>query len=345
MDMLMDLFVLALLVIILWGIKIKPRGFFDDYLSKDCTGILKGIFAVVVIFHHLSQRTGGGLVFPLFQGVGYLAVAVFFFASGYGLMVSFAKKGEAYSKHFFRHRLPPVLLPFIVILILYKIYFLFYEGKSIQYLWEKLIWESNTWYVIALLVLYIFFGLSIKLLKKPEKIIAAMFAGTLIYCCACFFIIRDQFWWYNSCFSLNLGLIFGLYGKSIDSFIKRNWIGFLLGTSALLAVKFTFAEGLQKQQFYQVVTYQEAALLFCLLIVLISMKIKIGNKVLSFLGDISYELYLFHGLIILAARSWLINIQNNLLFSAVVIFASIPIAFGLHKLFKFILSKIQLKLA
>jgi hypothetical protein len=51
----------------------------ENYLSIDTCQSYRGIFAIVVVFHHLAQRTECGGVFYFFTKVGYLAVAVFFF--------------------------------------------------------------------------------------------------------------------------------------------------------------------------------------------------------------------------------------------------------------------------
>ena len=66
-----------------------------------------------------------------------------------------------------------------------------------------------------------------------------------------------------------------------------------------------------------------AVISFCLVIMLFSMKIKCSNPVLSFLGKISLELYLIHGLFIQLFKGQLCMIQNDFLFIAAVLICSV----------------------
>ena len=88
---LMDVLPIFLVLIMLYKIKfIKPFSIVNEnYLSISTCRAYKGIFAIVIIFHHLAQKTENGLLFQLFSGIGYLGVSVFFFFSGYGLLRSY----------------------------------------------------------------------------------------------------------------------------------------------------------------------------------------------------------------------------------------------------------------
>lgn len=58
-----DVLVLALAIIILCDIQaVKPLN--KDYLSLESCNSFRGIFALVVIFHHLAQETSGGGAIP-----------------------------------------------------------------------------------------------------------------------------------------------------------------------------------------------------------------------------------------------------------------------------------------
>lgn len=53
-----------------------------DYLSKENTDCVKGIFAVSILLHHIAQFNPVELpyyVHILVQSMGYLSVSVFFF--------------------------------------------------------------------------------------------------------------------------------------------------------------------------------------------------------------------------------------------------------------------------
>lgn len=80
------------------------------YLSKEQTDCLKGLFAILVLVHHLYQHSG--LISNLYLGVlfnslGYFAVAIFLFLSGFDLEISYKKNGQEYLRGFVRSKIIP----------------------------------------------------------------------------------------------------------------------------------------------------------------------------------------------------------------------------------------------
>ena len=60
-------------------------------LTKENTLALKGIFAIIVLVHHIYQYSllVDGHVGWMLQASGWLSVSIFFFLSGYGLTKSY----------------------------------------------------------------------------------------------------------------------------------------------------------------------------------------------------------------------------------------------------------------
>ena len=115
----------VLFVSFLIGIKISPRGQFRvDSLSLDAMTSLKGVMAIFVLFHHISQKqvfqeTG---TISFFQEIGFLFVGVFFFTSGYGLYKSFSTKTD-YLKVFLKRRVLPIVCSYYVMIAVYAVYY------------------------------------------------------------------------------------------------------------------------------------------------------------------------------------------------------------------------------
>ena len=65
----------------------------SEYLSVQQTKNLKGIFTLIVLFHHLAIFASVGDVYNIFINSGYIAVGGFLFISGYGLMYQYMHKG------------------------------------------------------------------------------------------------------------------------------------------------------------------------------------------------------------------------------------------------------------
>ena len=95
-------------------------------MTQQKTKRIQGLFAVLIIFHHLSQMVSAPWLpdsirrpgLELFVPVGYLLVAFFFFSSGYGLTKSMRSK-EDYFDEFFVRRLNRVLFVSIAVDIVY----------------------------------------------------------------------------------------------------------------------------------------------------------------------------------------------------------------------------------
>lgn len=75
----MDVYAIVLGIILICVTKFNPLTFNESYLDLEQTQILRGIFAVVIVFHHISLCTNSGFLFKCFSGVGYLSVGMFFF--------------------------------------------------------------------------------------------------------------------------------------------------------------------------------------------------------------------------------------------------------------------------
>ena len=74
-----------------------------------------------------------------------------------------------------------------------------------------------------------------------------------------------------------------------------------------------------------------ASAFFVPLVLLLSLKATIDHPILNFVGDISLDLFLIHGLWITGIRSNLLHIGNDALFCFVVLGGSIVSAVALHK--------------
>ena len=112
----MDIFILLLIITLIYLLPVN-----NDYLGVNSTNGLKGLLALGIVFHHLSQWVTTGTEFVNFKYMGTYIVSVFFFISGYGLYVQNNRK-EDYLDNFLSKRLSKILTPFIAISSIYLIY-------------------------------------------------------------------------------------------------------------------------------------------------------------------------------------------------------------------------------
>lgn len=348
-NMLMELLPIGLFAIVIVGIKPAKTisAINDDYLTIDTFKTYKGIFAIVVVLHHLAQRTqGGGSLFRDFSHIGYLAVAAFFFYSGYGLQKSYMTKCDLYRKDFLKKRLPVVLFPYIVVTVFYWIVNWlngeFYSFKDVMasFISGKPI-VLFSWYVITIIIFYLVFWILMTVCKKNYY--AMLIGGVIWYVLYTLFCIKMKYgsWWYNTPHILILGMSWAIWEEKLTKIIKRYqfiiplvWIAFAVA----FVLKVIYSSQIPTRiisLLIEIVT----VILFVISLVLYSMKSKIDNKILRFLGDISFEIYLIQGLFIQLFRGNRIYIENEFVWAYLVLASSIAGGYILHIVFSKILAK------
>lgn len=300
------------------------------------------MLALTIVLHHLALRVKvDTFLFKYFSEVGFLVVSVFFFFSGYGVQKSYITKQESYRKGFLLHRLPTVLIPYVIITALYWLmYFVDGTRYSIKDIIAQLVEGTPivtfSWYIVTISVFYVVFWVMMTLCKQRYGLmicIGCLWYITYVICCIKMGY-KDQ--WYNSGQLLIFGMWFATYEKRIIRVIEKTYFVFTPATLLLCAVIYCF-----KNPIASVLRIDSAllllrmtvAVLFVLIGVLFSLKFAIGNKLLRFLGDISLEIYLLQGLFIAGLRNSIIYIQNDSLWCIMVLAGTIMLAYVLHHIF------------
>lgn len=334
----MDLFVITLLVLPFIGMEISKDGYFSDYLRPQQTNQYKAFFAFVVILHHLAQRTQTGVLFPFFNKIGYLAVGMFFFISGYGLMFQYIKKKEQYIDHFLSHRLLKVLIPYFIAMVLYylayKIIGLDISIKSaLQSFLTQRPYVSFSWYILATIFFYLIFYVSAKIFKEHYMFMIVMIAaGLVLYGFICHSLGHGT-WWYNTCTCFLLGIVWGRYNKVITQWLQRKWMISILFSLVGFILFFQLSQKTNiSGLWYHLFTHYVSSAFFCITLAFAGMKVRLNSKILQFISKISYEMYLLHGLAILFLRNDIWSIKSDLLFTAVVVLGSPLVAILFHLL-------------
>lgn len=160
-----------------------------DYWSKSVTDCVKGYMCICVLIHHLYQHSGffSHTYFGHFlQMLGYWAVGVFLFVSGYGLMFSFKNK-EGYLKTFFSRRSFPLYFSYAVLVIIY--FAVFPENISLEFVLRSFLWGGTVvytgWFFQMILPLYLIFYLSFRFVKKTLTgfVLFLLFCGAYAFAC------------------------------------------------------------------------------------------------------------------------------------------------------------------
>ena len=331
----MDIFILLLIITLIYLLPVN-----NDYLGVNSTNGLKGLLALGIVFHHLSQWVTTGTEFVNFKYMGTYIVSVFFFISGYGLYVQNNRK-EDYLDNFLSKRLSKILTPFIAISSIYLIYRningqaltitffvdLFKKGSTVIY---------NGWFVDIIILMYVFFYISFKIFSNRT---VAILVNTLLIVGYIILAIKlgYVFWWYNSSLPFVLGLLWAKNKKYIDGILNKYYFIILVCITGLLFISHQYSFVLKKLHIVDSVSYGFAAnidnIIFTIFFILMARKIDFSNKYLLFLGKISFELYMIHGLVMsIFGKCFVTSRLNDVVFTILVVVTSITLAWIINSI-------------
>lgn len=296
----MIIYVIAIAVLCLIGGKPYLRGFNRDYLAKENTDGVRGVFILLIFAAHFI-----GYVDPFtapldilyrkfWRAMGQAVVTCFLFYSGYGIALNIRQKGEEYVRNMPRRRILSTLLTFDCSVMIYSFLQL---GRGKVYMLKTFIlsllaWESvgnSNWYIFAILGLWFITWLVLR-----GKELNAMTVAQVTVCTFGFILFlrcagRDS-WWYNTILCYPMGMWFFLYKDKIDNFMSEEgnyWaVAILTGIAYVVAHKFWDPPS--------GVMYALTMLLFTLCVVFLTMKFQIRNPVLIYCGRHVGGLFFLH---------------------------------------------------
>lgn len=273
------------------------------YLDRGLSSFVKLICSLLILLHHYSQYAVAelGVTNILTKVVssqgGYLAVAFFFFLSGYGITKSCRKKKEKFSTYITR-RLSKIYLPALSITVLWILTLWFLNLSELHITAGRTLiipslfnaicssfclqfYDPVLWYVKVVLLLYII-AYFLNVFRPQNNWMN--FALTLIVSCVSVFLTRiiiDPFA-SASVFSFFLGL----YVANIErGFCKI----FYIQITCLCVIPLLLVSDIGMEMHGLI----SAMVLLSVLILLSKYRICMA-RTYSNLGDISYDIYLVH---------------------------------------------------
>ena len=319
-------------VVLLWGAKLAGKKEWHDSLSLEQSKAFLGFLTICIMLHHVGQKTCASWLQPktriqhglgFFVPIGFLCVSMFLFFNGYGLYKSFHSK-DNYLKGFVKKRiLPIVFMLYATTVIFYFVRLIIGEKmdvlQTVLYLTSIKLCNPYTWYAIVLPFFYLAFYLAFKFIKNDGIAVLVTTAFVVAYMLFGTTIDHNDYWfrgewWYNCVFLFAVGIIFAKFEDKIVSFFKRTYVVLMPLSVALIYPLYLFSRfvcdtfsyygenwGAPDTVFRRRVCMGAETLVcidFVLMFLLLGMKIKVGNKFLKFMGKITLEFYLIHGLFV-----------------------------------------------
>lgn len=327
------------IVLVLTSIKKRKP---DDcgYLSKDTTVAEKGLAAVIIVFHHISQAIELPKYFVIMNYVGFIMVAIFFFISGYGLSYGLENK-EGYLNNFFKKRILSILIPYWIVNTISIVYNLATSKTftPLEYIASYLGFDTitGTWFVTAILIMYLAFWFCYKLYydKKTSWTFSTiiLMAIIVVYCIVCY-ILSDNSSYTASISAFALGVVWNkLFNERFTSYLKKNYVLKLCAVTILFGIFFVGRLGLSyigiNWEILHIIVRNIVTVCFVLLLLTVTYKIDFKSKIITTLGIYSYEIYICHYL----SKTVISNLaDNSYLFILLVIALTVLLSLIVHKI-------------
>ncbi|MBO7427066.1 MAG: acyltransferase family protein [Clostridiales bacterium] len=311
----------------------NEESFFDRVLSKEFQGFL----AVFIIFHQtvitFDHFYSGDLrdeMLPFFNYYyyGILAVAFFFFSSGFGLLKRWMTD-DTYIKGFMRRRIFTVLVPFFICNYIYLTDALLHNIRSgghfhpievVCSFFGVFLINNQMWFAVEIMILYLIFRIVFAKIKKPLHGIIIMTAAVIVMVIIGLLLGHSNSavmsywfmgeWWYNTILMFPLGMLYAYKEKRLNKIFKTAFVPLLIASAILFVLVDFIHRGLIERSIYWTETFDSPhplldklqglsvetifEIIFLVLVLTIMSRVKFGNPILKLLGKISLEMIMLN---------------------------------------------------
>lgn len=305
-------FLIVILLLIFYSVRLRFYSIDSEFLSKKRTDAIKGVFIIVVFVNHIKnyyEQVGANisawydnLFFLPAKVLGQLMVVMFLFYSGYGVMEGIKNKGQEYVNAIPKKRVLNTLVNFDVAVVVFTVTMLIIGMPFTlnQFVLSLVGWESmgnSNWYIFVIILCYSMTYLGYKINTAMGGAITCVLVLLLAYILSVF----QGTWWYNTIFAYSAGLIFSKYKESIVPSMKENYYRWMIAVgsglmSCLGTYLYFYTPFKGEYERLGALVFDVMSVFFAFMVVLLTMKIQIENKVLVWLGSNLFPLYIYQRL-------------------------------------------------
>ena len=185
---------------------------------------------------------------------------------------------------------------------------------------------NGVWYIFVILVLYIVTLMALLFFRKQQLnnekkylLLVSIFVFVLsaLFMAVLYIVKTEEDYWYNTLMSYPFGMLYAVFKDKIDGAMKKNWAWIIALIAIAVGVGLIFLSGMKDP-----ITYSVMGFLFILFVTLITMRVRIVNPVLKWLGGLSFGIYILQRPFMLLFESFGLD-QYSVLFTACVIAATL----------------------
>lgn len=298
----MILLYIILLLLAIASVRFLNKGerWNQDYISKDTANVIKGICIWFVFIRHIDQymlnipylNSLDNLCFYVDNSLKQLLVVPFLFYSGFGVTMSLVRKGSDYANKIPHKRVLSTLVNFDVAVFCFLIMNLALgmELNLRQVLYSFVAWDSirnSSWYIFCIIICYLISWGAYKITKRRRSMLFVLWTGILLYTAIMYFF--KGHWWYDTIYAYGVGAIVAAYNRQIVEYIKTHYKTILLlGISGFL-VSYNAPN-------YFSIAADITAFFLCVLLLLLTLKVKLKSSVLEWSGKLLFPIYIYQRL-------------------------------------------------
>ncbi|WP_051192300.1 acyltransferase family protein [Butyrivibrio sp. VCB2001] len=311
--------VLFLLFLVLNKVKLEKSN--DDFFGVADTTAMRGLWCLIIVLVHIPIAYQNQIQ-DMIGSFAYIGVTFFFMTSGYGLKLGLMRHPESIGS-FWKRRIPKLVIPYFIAILIYLFLFLLNKESIEPYLF----YSVGGWVLWLIFCYFTFWAVNtIKLSERYKDIvISAVIILVSIVMFLCGNIISFTTW-----VTEIYGFIWGIWlannNERFKEFAIRKWhakVVVFCMLAALLGVLY-----LRYKTIYFIGNYILKILLglaILVFILVLTSRIIIGNRTINFIGKISYEIFLCHGIAIKIVEMCFSHIESGL-FIAMALIVSVIIA-------------------
>ncbi|MDC7280499.1 acyltransferase family protein [Butyrivibrio fibrisolvens] len=291
--MLTDLIALALYPlssIIALAHPYKAGEFADEFFKKRQTTTMKGIMILIVFFHHFSQICAPETLTEYAYRIGQPCITFFFFLSGYTTYLGHSKMEKIDLKKLWIGRAWRLYLPVMIFSILF----------------------NN--FLGGLLAFFVFTDLAFIIFKKDIHRLAFITFGNFLYF-VFLIVIGAPNYWFDDILTYFVGAAFAIYKNQAITFFESN-VKYALCLIALIVLAIPSGYfGINYRYYDLAITV--FSFVGCLIVVLLMMRLNIKSNIFHFIGNYTWEIFMFHQMFIILFNKVIYRNSIVLILSAV----------------------------
>ena len=263
--------------------------------------------------------------------LGQFVVVPFLFYSGYGIMESINNKDD-YIKTFPKKRFLKIVVQFAIITVLYIILHLcLSSGYSLPYVLLSFTGITSIgnggWYILSTFTFYVAIILCFNLFKKNKALATVGVTFCLVLLMAVEILLDFPTYYYSTTIFFAVGMFYSLLKKPFDKVVMKNNV--VWGICLLISVLgFAVLKGFMDKS---VLFYPIWCGFGMLMILFVTMKVRVENKALVWLGKTTFFNFTLQGISQIVFTKFL---TNNYLIYILVIVVSLLLTYLADLLFK-----------